>query len=333
MVASPASATEVAKVGNNQSIQDEGSAHPYSGDVRTPPSDPVSAPACRAGALPTELIARLNAFLAAVMIGEPIGDYHADKSRISCSSVKDFLKGPDYFYARHIEQSLPSPESSSLSHGQLLHTWLETGDDSLSFVACPPAETLTATGAIGQKAKKWAAENCPDAELVSPKEREQLRREVEKLLANRAFCEWREKIVLCEASVRFETAEGDRLRCRADAMCEDTWLDLKTTREQDILGGFWRSVRDFGYDIQDAFYQMGMEACGLEPKPLVFIVVSTTAQHQTQCLTLPQDIVASAKARLLSALADLRLRKELDWWLPDSTNETVELSYPDFARR
>ena len=267
------------------------------------------------------------------MIGEPIGDYHADKSRISCSSVKDFLKGPDYFYARHVEQSLPSPESSSLSHGQLLHTWFETGDDSLSFVACPPAETLTATGAIGQKAKKWAAENCPDAELVSPKEREQLRREVEKLLANRAFCEWREKIVLCEASVRFETAEGDLLRCRADAMCEDTWLDLKTTREQDILGGFWRSVRDFGYDIQDAFYQMGMEACGLEPKPLVFIVVSTTAQHQTQCLTLPQDIVASAKARLLSALADLRLRKELDWWLPDSTNETVELSYPDFARR
>lgn len=333
MVASPTSTAEAAQEGSDQGTFHEGFVHPSLESSDAIQTDPVSAPACRAGALPTELIARLNAFIAAVVIGESITAYHADKSRISCSSVKDFLRGPDYFHARHLEQSLPAPESSSLSHGQLLHTWFETGDDSLSFVACPPQDTLTATGSIGQKAKKWADENCPDAVLVSPKEREQLRREVQKLLSNRAFCEWREQIVFSEASVRWETPEGDRLRCRMDAATEDRWLDLKTTKEQDICRGFWRSVRDFGYDIQDAFYQMGMEACGLEPKPLVFIVVSTVPPHQAQCLTLPQDIVASARDRLTAALADLRLRTELDWWLPDSTNETVELFYPDYARR
>lgn len=333
MVPPVSSTAEAAELGANQGIQNGGTDYPPMQLENSASPDPVSAPACRAGALPTELIARLNAFLAAVVIGESITAYHSDKSRISCSSVKDFLRGPDYFYARHVEQSLPAPESSALSHGQLLHTWFENNDDSLSFVACPPTDTLTATGSIGQKAKKWAAENCPDALLVSPKEREQLEREVSKLLSNRAFCEWREQIVIREASVRFETLEGDRLRCRMDAATEDTWLDLKTTKEQDICRGFWKSVRDFGYDIQDAFYQMGMEACGLEPKPLVFIVVSTVPPHQTQCLTLPQDIVASARDRLTAALADLRLRTELDWWLPDSTNETVELFYPDFARR
>ena len=197
------------------------------------------------------------------MIGESITAYHSDKSRISCSSVKDFLRGPDYFYARHVEQSLPAPESSSLSHGQLLHTWFENNDDSLSFVACPPTETLTATGSIGQKAKKWAAENCPDALLVSPKEREQLEREVSKLLANRAFCEWREQIVIREASVRFETLEGDRLRCRMDAATEDTWLDLKTTKEQDICRDFGRASAPLATTSKTPFTRWAWRPVGL----------------------------------------------------------------------
>lgn len=204
----------------------------------------------------------------------------------------------------------------------------------MSFAVSAPKETLTGAGALGQKSRAWAKENAPDAILVSPKEKAQLEWEVKNLRKNRAFCEWREKIVLAEASVRFETPEGDRLRCRFDAATEDTWLDLKTTKESDLLGGgFARSVRTFGYDIQDAFYQLGMEACGLEPKPLVFIVVSTTPPHRTQCMTLPQDVVSAARDVLKQGLADLRMRTELDWWLPDSTNETVELFFPDYLRR
>jgi hypothetical protein len=48
---------------------------------------------------------------------------------------------------------------------------------------------------------------------------------------------------------------------------------------------------------------------------------------------LPQDAVRKAKDVILRGLADLRLRRELDWWLPDTTNETVEMNYPDFYRR
>jgi hypothetical protein len=73
-----------------------------------------------------------------VVIHENITTYHSDSQRISCSSFKDFLQGPDYYYARHVEKTLPSPFSQSLSHGSLLHHWFETGDDSLSFVTCPP---------------------------------------------------------------------------------------------------------------------------------------------------------------------------------------------------
>ena len=296
--------------------------------------DPQMSPACRAGALTAELIARLNSFVAAVVIGESITTYHDDKSRISCSSFKDFLHGPDYYHARHVEKTLPAPYSNSLSHGTLLHHWFETGDDSLSFAVSPPKETLTSTGNLCKKSREWAKENAQDGMLVSPKEKDQLAWEVSNLLKNRAFCEWREQIVLAEASIRFEGPEGIQMRTRFDAATELRWLDLKTTKETDILGGgFAKSVRTFGYDIQDAWYQMAMEACGLDPQPLVFIVVSTIPPHRTQCLTLPQDAVRKAKDVVLRGLADLRLRRELDWWLPDTTNETVEMSYPDFYRR
>jgi hypothetical protein len=129
--------------------------------------------------------------------------------------------------------------------------------------------------------------------------------------------------------VYWEEANGDRLKCRFDAITSDGLaLDLKTTREADILSGFWKSVVDFKYHLQDAWYRRGMEACGMEPAPLRFIVISTSLPHDCQVVTLPDAVVAEGQRLMDRALADLRLRESLDWWLPDTHGEVVELQFP-----
>jgi hypothetical protein len=142
-----------------------------------------------------------------------------------------------------------------------------------------------------------------------------------------------EAAVAHEVSVRWTGPDGDLLRCRPDLVSEEAWVDLKTTREEDILSSFWQSVKDYGYHAQDAHYQWGMEGLGMEARPLVFIVVSTAPSHDCCVVTLPQEWVAEGRRRLLRSLADIRVRMDLDYWLPDQHGEVIELPVPAHVMR
>jgi hypothetical protein len=192
----------------------------------------------------------------------------------------------------------------------------------------PPADVLTDTGLIGKKALAWVAEHAPGRDPVSAKEMAQLRYEAEAVMAHRGARELIEAAVAHEVSVRWTSPDGELLRCRPDLVSEEAWVDLKTTREEDILSSFWHSVRDYGYHAQDAHYQWGMEGLGMEARPLAFIVVSTAPSHDCCVVTLPQEWVAEGRRRLLRSLADIRVRMDLDYWLPDQHGEVIELPVP-----
>jgi hypothetical protein len=169
---------------------------------------------------------------------------------------------------------------------------------------------------------------------VSPKLARQLRLEAEAVTRHPAVRDAMDRIVEREISVRWQSADGHLLRCRFDAVTSDgIVLDLKTTRETNILANFWKSVLDFRYGFSEAWYRAGMEACGLEPKPLQYIVVSTSLPHDVQVVTLPEEVVEQGREQMVRALADLRLRENLDWWLPESHGEVVELPFPAHALR
>jgi hypothetical protein len=261
--------------------------------------------------------------------GEPNADYHADQTYRSCSTIKTFLDSPLLYHQRYIAKTLPPFSSPAMSHGTMLHSWLEHGDDFLESLVVPPTERLTATGLLGKDAEKWAENEAPPGStLISPKEKAQLLAEVAAIRRHPACVEMLDQIVDREASVRWVSPDGHYLKCRYDARTPDFWIDLKTTSEQDILAGFWSPVLKYRYHLQDAWYRCGMEACGLEPAPLRFIVVSTSLPHDCQVVTLPDAIVAEGRRLMDRALADLRVREDLDWWLPDTHGEVVELSFP-----
>lgn len=259
-------------------------------------------------------------------------DYHSSPGWSKSQLWDHARRGSRYFYLRHVAKSIKSEESSALSHGTRLHRWLEVGNRLFNEeLVVPPAEFLTDTGLIGKKSLAWVAENAPGREPVSAKEMAQLRYEAEAVMAHKAARRLIESAVANEISARWISPDGDLLRCRPDLVAEEAWVDLKTTREEDILSSFWRSVRDYGYHAQDAHYQWGMEGLGMEARPLVFVVVSTAPSHECCVVTLPQDWVAEGRRQLLRSLADIRVRMDLDYWMPDQHGEVVELPVPAYA--
>lgn len=272
---------------------------------------------------------------AVIRRGEANSDYHANETHRSCSRAKTLLDSPVLYDQRYISKTLPPFSSSATDHGTLLHSWLELGDDFLESLVVPPPETLTATGLLGKEADKWAKNEAPaGAVVVSPKERAQIVAEIAAIKANPAAAELLSRVTEHEISVYWETLDGHRLKCRFDALTSDGLaIDLKTTREEDILAGFYDSVLRFKYHLQDAWYQCGMEAMGLEPQPLRFIVISTAFRHDCQVVTLPAEVTAAGRRLMDKALAELRLREDLDWWLPDSHGEVVELPFPAHVLR
>lgn len=266
--------------------------------------------------------------------GEGNADYHSSPGW-SKSQLWDHAKrGSRYFYLRHVAKSIKSEESSALSHGTRLHRWLEVGERLFDKeLVVPPAEVLTDTGLVGKKALAWAAENAPGREAVTAKEMAQLHYEADAVMGNKVARRLIEAAVAHEVSVRWTSPDGDLLRCRPDLVSEEAWVDLKTTREEDVLAAFHRSVVDYGYHAQDAHYQWGMEGAGMEARPLVFIVVSTAPSHDCRVVHLPQELVAEGRRMLLRSLSDIRVRQDLDFWLPEQQDEVIELPVPAYVMR
>lgn len=289
-------------------------------------SNPVSHP----------LFGSVSDCVADVRRGEPSAVYHADADYRNASRVKTFLDSPLLYWRRYVSPSpLPGPSGAGLELGTLVHGWLEEGDSFLDSLAVPPAETLTSTGLLGKDAKKWVADNFgQDAKVVSPAVYAQVQHCIRAIRDNPAAMRLIDRLVEREVSVRWTTPGGDRLRCRFDGLTSDGLVvDLKTTSDASILADFWRSVLKWKYHFSEAWYRRGMEACGMEPAPLRYIVVSTVQPHDCHVVTLPPYVVAEGQRLMDAALAELRTREDLGWWQHDCHGEEVELSFPGFFSR
>ena len=255
--------------------------------------------------------------------------YHADPDTVSKSGFWLFhTEGPAAFHSHYVVRDAAKTESSALSHGTLLHDWLEQGSEEFwAGVAIAPSSTVTPTGLLGKQSREWARENAPDKKLISPNEADQLEKEIARLEGDPKFLELMDERQESEVSCFFNLDDFP-CRTRPDLICGGKVVDLKTTRETGLYRNFWKAVVRYGYHAQDYLYQQGMRLLGLDPKPLVFVVVSTAPAHETLICTLPPALTALGGEIIHTAIADIRLRIDLDCWLPDQHGEVVELPVP-----
>jgi hypothetical protein len=149
------------------------------------------------------------------------------------------------------------------------------------------------------------------------------------MLANPAFQRLRDETIAREVSIRWiDPTTGVWCKCRPDALTEEVVWDIKTTKEQNPLRDFWKSVVSYGYDVQAVHYLAGCEAAQLKADKFVFLVTSTVPPYACHAVTLPQGMLTKARRTLLSAMADINSRLSFDHWLPDDSGQVTELYVP-----
>lgn len=112
-----------------------------------------------------------------------------------------------------------------------------------------------------------------------------------------------------EASIYWTDPETGLLcRCRPDKLItEHGWIvDVKTTAD---MSKFSRSVWDYRYHVQDAFYSEGYKQhFGQEPAGFLFLVVSTSIEcgkYPVRLFCLDDEAKAKGRASMLEDMATL----------------------------
>lgn len=271
---------------------------------------------------------------AKVTENEPIDSYHGDKNWFSRSQLWDLVaKGPTVFHARHILGRMPGAfVNSSMEWGSMIHEWAETGPDWFKRVVLIPPSVLGKDGRRVKETSAWEAEQRekrPDAVFMKDDEFKALVDQTEMIMANPIFEELSSQTTHREISVRWRDPETNLpLKCRPDSLGRIVW-DIKTTKEQQPLENFWKSVVDFGYDFQVEHYLAGLREAGFQVEKFVFLVTSTVPPYSCHAVTLPEGMLSRARKTLRRALNEVRDRIELDHWDPVDAGQVTELYIPD----
>jgi hypothetical protein len=126
---------------------------------------------------------------------------------------------------------------------------------------------------------------------------------------------------------------GVWLRARLDWMFDRPIIgDYKSTRSANPLS-FAKSVADFGYHIQDAFYRRVYEAVTGEYPKFVFVVQEKDAPYLVTVCELDHDSVQSGHAMVQHAIERYRDCTESGVWPAYTDADSIELiTLPRWAR-
>ena len=131
----------------------------------------------------------------------------------------------------------------------------------------------------------------------------------------------------------FWTDEGTSTlcRCRPDLWRPDMGLviDLKTTTNASA-DKFSRSVLDYGYHAQEAFYSEGMAASGNAIEGFLFLAVEKKDPFAFAIYELPPSIVADGAAKMRRALGIYAECERTDTW-PGYSSGVTELTFKKWA--
>ncbi|UCZ89036.1 PD-(D/E)XK nuclease-like domain-containing protein [Gordonia sp. WA4-43] len=247
----------------------------------------------------------------------PEAVYHGDPGSLSSSQARTILKpgGPALLkYA-------PRKEKKEWDYGHVAHELILGKGQGIAVVDAPDwrtkaakeqADTARSAGQVPILRKDFdRAEKLRDAVLAHP-------------LAAVLF----ESGTPEQSIYAHDEETGVRLRCRPDWHTGTTFVDLKTTRD---AARFEKSIAEYGYHQQEAFYRDVAERAGIEIGAFFFVAVEAEAPYLTTIVELtPADV--DLGRRLNRAAIDLYAHcHRTDTW-PGLPEQVRTVTLPDWAR-
>ncbi len=262
-----------------------------------------------------------------------IGDYHRHPA-VSKSHLDQVARSPLHYWARYVDPNRVEQEpTAAMTIGSALHTHvleLDTWDD--RYVTMPDGiDRRTKQGKLEWEAFSVASTgrtvlSKTDAELVMRMGHAVWSHPAAAFLLNRPG--------LAEQTYLWtDEATGLECKCRPDWMTNDGQLivDLKTTEDASPTG-FRKSVANFRYHVQAAWYLDGIErATGRRPEQFIFVCVEKKAPHAVAVYAASAEMVAAGALQAEQDLARLALCRESNQW-PGYSNQIEVIDLPPWMR-
>jgi hypothetical protein len=258
--------------------------------------------------------------------------YHAIREAIGSSGLRKLARSPLHFYGSTLDPQRPAQKTSdAMAAGTLAHCALLEPHSLSARYAVKPAGQDGRT----REGKAWL-ESVNGREVITA---DQLSTALRQADSMRALPEIGSLLSRGEPEVSAfwqDSATGVRCKCRPDWVSPSgdkvvVLLDVKTTQDASMRG-FARSIWNYRYDLQAAFYTEGYEqASGLMVLGFAFIAVESEWPHAAASYML--DDVGMARAHNeVHELLELYARCKSEGVWPGYTSTIAPISLPAWAR-
>ena len=262
-------------------------------------------------------------------------EYHADKEILGHSALVEILKSPKHYYHRISNPHVPT---ASLEFGTALHAaLLEPQRFAETYIVSPKFDRRTKEGkadaAAWEEAHKGAV-SVDEAELkkLQGMQKAVLEHSGAKKLLSKCYVEMS----------YFWTDEDTGFQCRVrpDVLALDDQgdviaaIDVKSTSNAS-KDKFQKSVMDYGYDLNAAFYSDAIERAIGRRVPYYFLAVESAEPYGVALYKAGQSMLDVGRDKYRSALQLLQWCRENDRWPSyQPFGEYEDLEIPEwYARR
>ncbi|MGE4510056.1 MAG: PD-(D/E)XK nuclease-like domain-containing protein [Sulfurimonadaceae bacterium] len=197
--------------------------------------------------------------------------YHAEKEHLSSTKIKVLLENPYLFLNPPEREESPHFAIGSATHSLVLepHKFEE------EFAVAPECDRRTKAGK-----EAWAAfvDTSAGKTVIAEKDFETAKNMADAIITNQ-YAQTLLQNGIAECSF-FSEIDGVKVKCRPDYYREDMGIiiDLKTT-DNASPDGFAKTIANYGYYIQAAFYMDVLDALKKNARKFVFIAVEKKAPH------------------------------------------------------
>jgi len=227
-------------------------------------------------------------------------DYH-NRDEISSTNVRDALKSGKHYFDRI--NGPASPSTRAMDEGSAVHACIGEPDIfAKEFVFRPAGLNLNS-----KDGRAWKKEN--EGKIILTSEFEASLKLIQNALRQSPAVDFYNSKGKANADIEkdffWEIAGNNRGgKCRPDWISKDrkTIVDLKTTQAAD-KGSFQRSIVNYGYHIQAAWYMWGVEqATGIKPEEFIFVVIEKTRPFGIGVYKADHEMLGLGSAECMKAL-------------------------------
>tara|TARA_R100001460_G_scaffold13271_6_gene30040 strand:+ start:325 stop:1155 length:831 start_codon:yes stop_codon:yes gene_type:complete len=252
-------------------------------------------------------------------------EYHGKKKYESSSTIRKALNSPKKYLYDKTAESVPT---KAMEEGTAVHTYFLENELFKNRYCYKPKAFNGRT----KEGKQWMEEHG-HLNILAAEWEENL------IHMNHSFLDSPAKMIydldgLTELSYFSEDLGGIRAKCRPDWISNDSRIvvDLKTTQDASPKG-FQKSIGQFGYHIQGAWYLRVLQNLGFDANEFIFIAIEKTAPFCVGVYRASTEMIEEGSKKVDEAIEKILWCKDNDSYPDYTPNEIETISLPPWMTK